>query len=107
SLMERGIVQRRPAFEFYDHCFRNFVLRAEPSGTARIWERELSESGVAVWNKISVPLLVTVAVVVGFVVLTQPAIYASGAIAFGLLSAVVPAAAKLAGNLTKPAADWL
>jgi hypothetical protein len=106
SLMERGIVQRRPAFEFYDHRFRNFVLRAEPAGTARIWERELSEGGAAVWNRISVPLLVTLAVVVGFIFLTQPAIYASGAIAFGLLSAVVPAAAKLVGNLTKPAAEW-
>lgn len=96
-LIERGLVRCTPAFAFFNDDFRDFVLRAEPLDDILRWERE----GSASWRRIQVPLLASVALVVGFFFLTQPQMYNMGLGVLTALTTAVPLVLRVSGLIAQ------
>ena len=80
-LMERGLVHRTPAFEFFNRQFAAFVMRAEAPGDVDQWEREEGGS----WASLRTRLMIGLATVLGFFFVTQREAYSAF---FTLLAAV-------------------
>src|SRR5262249_8050091 len=91
-LVERGLVYRSPAFKFFDPSFRSFLLRAEPPRDVFGWEHEESEG----WGRLERPLMVAVAIVLGFLFLTQEEVFSTFTAVLTALTGAVPLVLRLA-----------
>ena len=104
-LMERGLVYRAPAFEFFDPSFRAFVVRAETPGDILGWEHEAEHEG---WARLERPLMIAVAVVLAFLFLTQEEVFSTFTAVLTALTGAVPLLLRftsLLGRDRSPASD--
>jgi hypothetical protein len=104
-LMERGLVYRAPAFEFFDPSFRAFVVRAETPGDILGWEHEAEHEG---WGRLERPLMIAVAVVLAFLFLTQEEAFSTFTAVLTAVAGAVPLLLRftsLFGRDRSPASD--
>ena len=62
SLYSRGYIVPKPFFQIPDHCFKQFVLAAEPLSTFQQWEKNANQS---LWTSIKAPIFIVLVVLAG------------------------------------------